>query len=177
MEPIISTVLLIAMVGGVGTWVFMDTRKRKAATASLAAPLATRGWTLAGRGDRVAAGLSVAPFGVGSQRRCEDVIQARDKGVVSFTYRWTTGSGENKSHHARRVVMLLGRQKLPTLEVGSGKVGATAAGDQGVEQAFPTGWSVRAADGRVGHAVLHPHMIDRFMKPDLLGRSVFFEKG
>jgi len=178
MEPIIATVLLVAMVGGIGTWVVLDARKRKAATASLAAPLAERGWALAVRGDQVVSGLSAVPFGTGSQRRCEDVIRSQDKGIVSFTYRWATGSGEHKTQQARRVVMLTGRPKLPKLEVASGKVGAAADRDGSVEQAeFPTGWSVRAVDGRVGHAVLHSQMIERFMQPDLLGRSVFFEKG
>ena len=77
MEPIIATVLIIGMVGGVGA---------------------------------------------GSQRRCEDVIQSRDKNIVSFTYRWTTGSGEHKNHHTRRVTMLLGGPKLPKLEVDADTV-------------------------------------------------------
>jgi len=178
MEPIIATVLVVAMVGGIGTWVVLDARKRKAATVSLVAPLAERGWTLAVRGDQVVAGLSAAPLGAGRQRRCEDVIRSHDKSIVSFTYRWTAGSGEHKSQQARRVVMLTGRPKLPKLEVASGKVDAAAGGDWSLEQAeFPTGWSVRAVDGRVGHAVLHSQMIERFMQPDLLGRSVFFEEG
>ncbi len=183
MEPIIATVLVIGMVGGVGAWVVLDGRKRKAATAALAAPLSERGWTLTARGDQVAAGLSVVPFGAGSQRRCEDVIQSRDKGIVSFTYRWTTGSGEHKNHHTRRVTMLLGGPKLPKLEVDADTVvaklrAAVSGGDHNVELAeFNKAWSVRATDERVGHAVIHPLMIDRFMKPDLVGRSVFFEKG
>lgn len=178
MEPIIAAVLIIAMVGGVGTWVAIDARKRKAATAALVVPLAERGWSLAARGDQVIAGMSAAPLGTGSQRRCEDVIRSRDRGLVSFTYRWTTGSGEHKSQQARRVVMLVGRPKLPKLEVASARADAAAGGGPSVEESeFPMGWSVRTANERVGHAVLHSRMIERFMRPDLVGRSVFFEKG
>jgi hypothetical protein len=161
MDPIIAAVLILVMVGGVGTWVVLDARKRKAATASLTAPLSERGWNLAVRGDQVVAGLTAAPLGEGSQRRCEDVIRSSDKRVVSFTYRWTTGSGERKVDHKKRVTMLLGGPKLPKLEVEAGAVPTTT----------------RAADERVGQAIMHPQMIDRFKEPDLMGRSVFFEKG
>ncbi len=183
MEPIIATVLIIGMVGGVGAWVVIDGRRRKATTAALAAPLSERGWTLAVRGDQVVAGLSVVPFGAGSQRRCEDVIQSRDKGIVSFTYRWTTGSGKHKNSHTRRVTMILGGPKLPRLEVEADTMvakmrAAASGGDHNVELAeFNKAWSVRATDERVGHAVIHPLMIDRLMQPDLMGRSVFFENG
>ncbi len=183
MEPIIATVLMIVMVGGVGAWIVIEGRRRKATTAALAEPLSARGWTLAERGDHVAAGLTVVPFGAGSQRRCEDVIQSRDKDIVSFTYRWTTGSGKNKNHHTRRVTMLMGGPNLPKLEVEADTVIAkmravASGGDHNVELAeFNKAWSVRATDERAGHAVLHPLMIDRFMQPDLWGRAVFFERG
>ena len=161
MEPIIATVLVLGMVGGVGTWVVLDARKRKAATTSLAVPLAERGWTLVARLDQVVARLTSEPFGAGSQRRCEEVIRSADKSVVSFTYRWTTGSGSQKSHHARRVTMLMGGPKLPKLEVEGGAV--------------PT--NARAADERIGQMLLHPQMMERLVQPDLKGRSVFFERG
>jgi hypothetical protein len=161
MEPIIATVLVIGMVGGVGVWVILDARKRKAATAMLAAPLAQRGWTLTVRGDQVVAGLTADPFGAGSHRRCEDVIRTTDKRLVSFTYRWTTGSGDHKIDHKKRVTMILGGPKLPKTEVEPGAVPTT----------------VRAADERVGRAIMHPQMSDRLTQPDLVGRSVFFEKG
>lgn len=161
MDPIIAAVLVIGMVGGVGTWVVLDARKRKAATASLTAPLSERGWNLAVRGDQVVAGLTSAPFGVGSQRRCEDVIRSSDKRLASFTYKWTTGSGEQKIDHTKRVTMILGGPKLPKLEVAAGAVPTTT----------------RATDERVGQAIMHPQMIDRLKEPDLVGRSVFFEKG
>jgi hypothetical protein len=161
MDPIIAAVLVIGMVGGVGTWVVLDARKRKAATASLTAPLSERAWNLTVRGDQVVAGLTAAPFGVGSQRRCEDVIRSSDKRVASFTYRWTTGAREQKVDHKKRVTMLIGGPKLPTLEVEAGAVPTTT----------------RAADERVGQAIMNPQMIDRFKQPDLMGRSVFFEKG
>jgi len=183
MEPVIATVLVVGMIGGVGAWVILDARKRKAATVALAGPLAERSWSLATRGDQVVAGLSSVPFGSGAHRRCEDVIRSSDKSVVSFTYRWTTGSGEHKNNQARRVTMLVGSLKLPKLEVEADTVvsktrKAAAGGDHDVELAeFTKAWSVRATDERVGHAVLHPAMVERFMKPDLMGRSVFFEKG
>lgn len=101
MEPVIATILIVGMVGGVGTWVVLDARKRSAATAALVGPLAERDWSLTARGDQVVAGLTSVPFGAGSQRRCEDVIRSADKNMVSFTYRWTTGSGESRNHHTR----------------------------------------------------------------------------
>ena len=166
MDPIVAAVLVLGMVGGVGAWVVLDARKRKAATLSLIAPLSERGWNLAVRGDQVVAGLTSAPFGAGIHRRCEDVIRSSDKRVASFTYRWTTGSGEQKTDHKKRVTMILGGAKFPKLEIEAGAVPTNAV---------PT--NARAADERVGQAVMHPQMMARLMEPDLVGRSVFFEKG
>ena len=161
MEPIIATVLVMGMVGGVGTWVALDARKRRAATSALVGPLAERKWNLATRGDQIVAGLTSEPFGTGSHRRCEDVIRSADKDTVSFTYRWTTGSGERRHEHAKRVTMILGGPKMPKLEVEAGTEPPTA----------------RASDERVRDAVLNAHMWERLMQPDLKGRTVFFEKG
>lgn len=79
--------------------------------------------------------------------------------------------------------MLVAGPTLPLLEVEADTIVAkmrttVAGGDHDVELAeFNKAWSVRTSDERVGHAVLHPAMIERFMNPDLYGRSVFFEKG
>lgn len=183
MEPIIASVLIVAMVGGVGAWVVVSNRKRKATLAAFEAPLADRGWAFTERWDDAAAGLTVIPFNAGNHRRCEDVIRSGDGAVVSFSYYWTTGSGDNKNRHTRRVTMLRGGPLLPRLEVEADTIvakirAAAAGGDHNVELAeFNKAWSVRATDERVSHAVLHPLMIDRFMQPDLWGRSVFFEAG
>jgi hypothetical protein len=89
------------------------------------------------------------------------VIRASDKRGASFTYRWTTRSGEQKIDHKKRVTMILWGPKLPKLEVEAGAVPTTS----------------HVADERVGQAMMHPEMIDRLTKPDLVGRSVFFDKG
>jgi|GEM_PF-2163123 len=176
METVIAVILLVGLVGAVGAWVVLDARKRKAVTATLVAPLAERGWTLAVRGDQMAAALSSAPFSTGSQRRCEDVIRSAGKSVVSFTYQWSTGSGKGRVHHSRRVTMLVGGLKLPKLEVETNA--ATAGGELGSQSVdFATAWIVRATDEHARQAILHERMRDRFMEPDLMGRSVFFEKG
>lgn len=79
--------------------------------------------------------------------------------------------------------MLMRSLKLPKLEIEADTAvakmrTAAAGGDHDVELAqFNKAWSVRATDERVSHAVLNPAMVERFMKPDLLGRAVFFEKG
>lgn len=183
MEPVIATVLLVAMIGGVGAWVVIDARTRSRTNAALVEQAAAHGWTFVERDDIVFSPFTAVPFAAGSGPRAVDVVRSPDDAVVSFTYRWHTGGGKNKSDHTRRVTVLRAGPNLPRLEVEPGTVIAKAnalahRSEMDVELVdFEKAWSVRAADARVGHAVIHPLMIERFMKRDLWARSVFFESG
>lgn len=183
MEPVIATVLIIVMVGGVGAWIMYDARTRKRTNAALVEQAGALGWSFVERDDAVAASFTGVPFGATKAARSEDVLRSADGEVTSFTYRWRTGGGGNTNDHTRRVTVLRAGPTLPRLEVEPGTVIAKAnALAHGSEMdlelaAFEKAWSVRATDQRVGHAVMHPRMIERFMKQDLWARSVFFEAG
>ncbi len=183
MEPVIATVLIIAMVGGVGAWVVIDARTRKRTNASLIEQAGALGWGFVERDDAVASTFTGVPFGKAKAGRSEDVLRSADGEVTSFTYRWRTGGGGNTNYHTRRVTVLRAGPTMPRLEVEPGTVIAKAnalahGSEMNLELVdFEKTWSVRATDDRVGHAVMHPRMMERFMRQDLWARSVFFEAG
>jgi hypothetical protein len=183
MEAVIAVVLIVAMVGGVSAWVVLDSRTRTRTNASLREEAAAHGWNLVDRDDTAFAPFTGVPFGKGSSQRAEDVVRSAGGEVTSFTYRWFTGAGGNKNGHTRRVTVLRAGPTLPRLEVEPGtmiaKANALAHGSEmNLELVdFEKAWSVRATDDRVGHAVMHPRMMERFMSQDLWARSVFFEAG
>jgi hypothetical protein len=178
-----SLILLVVVTGAIVGFFWWLAAKRRSDVAGLTPHLQQHGWTWAERDDQVFAGLTAIPFGRGHSQRAHEVIQGTEPVMRAFTFRWTTGSGDNRNRHVRRVTMIKAGPVIPLTEVEPDTVvakleTAAAGGDLNVELAdFNKAWSVRATDQRISHALLHPRMIERFMQPDLYGRGVFFEQG
>lgn len=182
MEQVIASVLMLAMIAGVGAWLVVENRSRKAALSKVQAEIADTDLSFVERDNSLFVGLTVNPFELGLRRSANEVLRNEAGTFASFTYRWSTGSSK-RNEHTRRVTWIKAGPVLPRLEVepdtAVAKVRtAVEGGDHDVELSdFNKAWSVRASDDRVGHAVLHPRMIERLMKDDLYGRTVFFEDG
>ncbi|MCC2315789.1 DUF3137 domain-containing protein [Cellulomonas xiejunii] len=119
-----------------------------------------------------------APFSTGDSHAAMEVMRRDWQGwpAVSFTYRWTTGSGKDQSTHFAHVVALRLPADLPRLDVTPEGVGARLrklAGGKDLQlelEAFNREYRVVAADERTAHAVLHPRLMERLLQPHLVGR-------
>jgi hypothetical protein len=136
----------------------------------------TIGWTYQ-ESDRSLVDLSRSqPFGVGSSRGATEVLRGTFDGrsALSFTYTWTTGSGKSRSTHHAHVVALSLPGYLPTLEVTPEGLGAKLAKLVGARdlqlesEAFNQAYRVATSDERVGHAILHPRLMERLLDADAL---------
>ncbi len=168
---VIGAVAALAAVGG--SWL----RRRR--EAELRAFATSAGWTYSPRDP----GLGLAtlqtrpPFGQGSRRTVTEVLTGASEGrpAVSFTYGWTTGTGDESREHRAHVVALGLPAYLPILEVtpeglGARVAKALGARDLELESAeFNAAYRVDAPDARTGHAILHPRTLERLLQPDALG--------
>lgn len=144
----------------------------------LAAWARTHGWDYV-RYDRELERIqSGAPFDTGDSHAAIEVMRRDWQGrpAVSFTYRWTTGSGKDRSTSYAHVVALRLPAHLPRLEVTPEGVGARLiklAGGKDLQlelEAFNRAYRVVASDERTAHAVLHPRLMERLLQPHLVGR-------
>lgn len=140
---------------------------------------AAHGWTYQ-EFNRSLADLSHdQPFGVGSNRNATEVLRGsfRSRDALSFTYAWTTGSGKSRSTHHAHVVALALPAFLPTVEVTPEGLGAKLVKMLGARdlqfesEAFNEAYRVAASDPRVGHAILHPRLMERLLRADALGSA------
>lgn len=114
------------------------------------------------------------PFEQGHSRRATEVLTGRWQGLpaVSYTYEWSTGSGKEKRTYAAHVVALALPAYLPVLELTSEGLGARLAKALGARDmqtesvAFNDAYRVVAGDARVGHAILHPRLMERLLQDD-----------
>ncbi|MGC4174195.1 DUF3137 domain-containing protein [Demequina sp.] len=129
-----------------------------------------------------------SPFGIGDNRRARDIVWGTFAGrpFETFAYSYEThttdseGRRSTTTHHYQITwVPLPG--PLPTMRFMSdnalfrafSKMGAR---DLDVEShEFNQRWKVVCDDERVGHAILTPRMIERFLQPDVGGRAFAFE--
>ncbi|WP_456785819.1 DUF3137 domain-containing protein [Cellulomonas sp. P5_C5] len=135
------------------------------------------GWTYA-ESDPTLVDISTGqPFGEGSARRATDVLRGtfESRPALSFTYQWTTGSGEKRSTQHAHVVGLGLPTYLPTVEVtpeGLGAFLAKLVGAQDIQfesDEFNRAFRVTARDQRTGHAIVHPRLMERLLRPDARG--------
>ncbi|KRD44071.1 hypothetical protein ASE38_07825 [Cellulomonas sp. Root930] len=157
----------------VGMWL---QRKRHARFREWAAAI---GWTYE-EFDRSLIDLSRdQPFGVGSNRAATEVLRGTfdSRAAMSFTYAWTTGSGKSRSTHHAHIVALALPAYLPTVEVTPEGLGAKLAKLVGARdlqfesEVFNQAYRVAASDARVGHAILHPRLMERLLRGDALGNA------
>jgi len=168
-----AAVAVVVTIGG--RWLREKRRQQLTAWA------ARTGWTYVGKDP----GLGLArlhtgrPFGQGSRPTVTEVLTGayEQRPAVSFTYGWTTGSGDESREHEAHVVGLALPAYLPTLEVTPEGVGARLAKAFGARDlqlesaAFNAAYRVDAPDARTAHAILHPRTLERLLRPDALGLS------
>lgn len=115
--PALMVLLVIAAVGGIIYVAWLMEKRRREAMARLASKLgygfsARDGWGIPGRYGQIDL------FRRGHSRRARNVINGERDGaaVKIFDYRYTTGSGKNKSTHSRNVMIVeMPEQRFPEL--------------------------------------------------------------
>lgn len=169
-------VLGLGVVLIVGMLIFSVISHRKH-QAALDAWLAPRRWRRLPTDRSLVSRWRGAPFGVGENRKVRDVITGGFQGyeLLSFVYSYETSSTDTNGHrskttHTFHVLTLQLPAYLPDLEVTPESVGsrlATAFGkvDLDVESdEFNKRFAVRASDLAVGHAILHPRLVERLLR-------------
>lgn len=167
---------VVAVLGAVVAWWFGEQRRKQ-----LTAWAHATGWTYTSSdpGVGLARVHSGRPFGQGTSRTVKDVLTGGYDGLpaVSFTYEWTTGSGDERRTSQVHVVGLALPAFLPTLEVTPEGVGARLAKAFGARDlqlesaAFNDAYRVDASDPRSAHAILHPRTLERLLRDDARGLS------
>jgi hypothetical protein len=141
------------------------------------------GWTYVGMDPALVGRWRGEPFNAGHSRRVSELVAGRFAGrqAMSFSYRYTTGSGKSRSTHVFHVVAVPLPAYLPTLELTPEGVGAKLAkafGGQDIEfesEDFNRDWRVEARDAKFAHDVLHPRLMERLLRPDAGGSSLRIE--
>lgn len=141
------------------------------------------GWTFVGSDRSLTRRWSGTPFGVGRSRQVRELVVGTYGGrpAMSFEYRYTTSDGKNTTTHRFHVVALRMPAYLPTLELTPGHALqrlAARLGAQDIEfesHAFNDAWRVVARDERFAHAVVHPRLMERLMRPDARRMSIRVE--
>jgi hypothetical protein len=132
--------------------------------------------------------FSSAPFGIGDSKRARDIVWGTLAGrpFETFAYSYETHTTDSEGHrstttHHFQITWVPLPGPLPALRLMGDNAllrGLTHLGarDLNVEShEFNQRWKVVADDERIGHAVLTPRMIERFLQPDVTGRTFAFE--
>lgn len=175
--PNLFLVLLVAAVLVSGWWFH---RKRVAAVRAWAAGV---GWRVVGHDAALVHRWRGRPFGIGNRRRVSELVVGTFAGrhAATFRYEYTTGSGKNRSTVTHHVVTMALPTFLPTVELTPDGLGAKLAKAFGAQdlvfesEAFNQAWRVTAPDARYAHAVLHPRLMERLLRPDARGLSLRIE--
>ena len=160
----------VAVVAAVGWAAWQWERRHRQALATLAAE---RGWDYSSSDDSWADAFGGAPFGTGSRRQADNVLQGRVDGreMVAFDYRYETYSTDgNGSRHTRvhryAVCAVLLPAPVPTLELRPETVltrlgGALGLPDVDLEsEAFNRRYRVTSREPRFAYDVLHPRTME-----------------
>ena len=129
-------------------------------------------WTFEGSDPSLVHLSDAQPFGQGRNKRATEVLRGAFDGhqAVSFTYAWTTGDEKDKTSHTAHVVALALPAYLPTVEVTRDGFGAKLDklfGGQDIQfesEAFNKEFRVKASDPQVGHAIVHPRLMERLLR-------------
>jgi hypothetical protein len=188
---VLSVLFPIFFIGVIGFMVFaavkgyQDTQRRKA---GIAATVAMHHLGHVDEDPARTAYFSSAPFGIGDSRRARDIVWGTFAGrpFETFAYSYETHSTDAEGKpttttHSFQITWVPLPGPLPTLRLMSDNAllrGLTHLGarDLDVEShEFNQLWKVVADDERIGHAILTPRMIERFLQPDVGGRTFVFE--
>jgi hypothetical protein len=129
-------------------------------------------WTYEGSDPSLVHLSDAQPFGQGRDKRATEVLRGAFDGhqAVSFTYSWTTGDEKDTTNHTAHVVALALPAYLPTVEVTRDGFGAKLDklfGGQDIQfesEAFNKEFRVTASDAQVGHAIVHPRLMERLLR-------------
>ncbi len=165
---------LVVAVGGLVLTIWYQAARRR----MLSTWAARNSWTYADSDDSLITLSQRDPFGEGHHRSTAEVLRGRFAGrdVVSFVYRWRTGSGKEEQHHSAHVVAVALPTYLPIVEVvpeGLGTRLAAAFGRQDLRfesEEFNRAFRIQAYDERTAYAIVHPRLMERLLEPD--GRLV-----
>lgn len=171
---LLVVVAVVAVLAAVGAWWWQRRRQEE-----LVAWAHASGWSFTPRDP----GLGLAtlhagtPFGQGSGRTASEVLVGVYEGrtAVSFTYAWSTGSGDERRQHRAHVVGVALPAYLPTLELTPEGLGARVAKAFGARDlhvesaAFNAAYRVDTSDPRTAHAILHPRLLERLLRSDAVG--------
>ncbi len=182
-EQLVPVVVVLALALVVALLVLAHRREQRR-RAAVAAWAAAGGWRLVGDDDRWAQAFTGTPFGVGQDRRAQDVC-TRDRdgyGQLAFTYRWattetvtsTTADGapvttRQRREHERTVVALrlpvaLGPVQVVPADLGQRVVAALGGQDVEIEHAgFNARHRVTAASAKLAVDLLSPRVVERLL--------------
>ncbi len=155
-------------------------KKRKEAIRAYASQ---RGWQYRPQDPALVHRWSSPPFGVGNSRRAAEVLTGEFHGeqAVSFDYRYSTGSGKNRTTSYFHVVGLHLPAPLPWLRLTPEHLGTRIGrvfGMQDIEfesQAFNDTWRVQGPEGQFPYDFIHPRMMERLMQHDAVGQRITVE--
>ncbi len=141
---------------------------------------ATTGWLLLPEDGSLVGRWHKCPFGLGDSRQALEVLPGTWSGssATSFTYRYVTGSGKDRTTHQFHVVALALPSFLSTLTLTQEGVGARLAklvGGQDLQfesEDFNRAWRVEADDAKYGYDVVTPRLMERMLRPDAVGLGI-----
>lgn len=173
--PFMVIFAIVAIVGLV-VGIVGASRARKAAQQWAAA----RGWSYRGSDPALVNRWGSAPFGRGSSRSAFNVVTGTWNGrpATSYQYKYSTGSGKNRTTHHFHVVAYSLPARLPWLQLEPEGLGDSIAkffGGQDIEfesAQFNEAWRVRGPEGQFPYDFLHPRMMQRLLQPDAHGTSI-----
>ena len=156
---------------------FRRSQKRLDAFAGWAA---TVGWLLLPDIDGLTDRWSKRPFGLGDSRVALEVLSGTWSGspALSFTYRYVTGSGKDRTTHRLHVVTMSLPAFLPTLTLtpdGAGAKLAKLTGGQDLSfesDDFNRAWRVECGMEKFAHDVITPRLMERLLRSDAAGLSI-----
>ncbi|WP_434081387.1 hypothetical protein [Sanguibacter sp. Z1732] len=176
--PILFVVVVVAVGAAIVTHVLNRKRQER-----IRAYARHRGWTYQPHSREVANRWTSPPFDAGRARQANEVLTGTFHGeqAVSFSYRYVTGNGKNRSTHHFHVVALHLPAALPWLRLnpeGFGSAISKLFGGQDIRfesKAFNDTWRVQGPEGQFPFDFIHPRMMDRLMQPDAVGHNITVE--
>jgi hypothetical protein len=141
---------------------------------------ATVGWSLFPVDDLLADRWNKSPFGLGKSRTVIEVLSGTWSGspAQSFTYRYVTGSGRDRTTHRLHVVTMALPVFLPTLTLtpeGAGAKLAKLAGGQDLSfesDEFNRAWRIECEMEKFAYDVITPRLMERLLWSDAAGVSI-----
>ena len=179
MSSAFPVVLLLLVPAGIALAIWYQVHRHK----TLQTWCRASGWRFVGADPSLVGRWQGEPFNAGHSRRASEVMLGRigERPAVSFTYRYTTGSGKNQTTYTFHVLALPLPAYLPRLQLTPDGLGAKLAkvvGGQDIQfesEDFNKAWRVESRDLKFAHDVVHPRLMERLLRPDARGTSMRIE--